>query len=484
MSLKEATPTPPNNNEGSIPSGSSVIATNYRAPLSDITNKSSHGVFRGTHVSGNRMSTNQTTTSTNLRSPLSDISNKFIQGMDDGTDFDSSENSIIADFQAEEGELFWDDDCHSDEKDDINFEKNLENSEKLNKPVPKGYSTLGPPTETCFKCGAVMWKEERSNKDVTKGTPKFSLCCSQGQIKLPPIPATRTYLIHLYSHRRKSFNFKRNIRLYNAIFAFTSMGGKVDHSINCGRAPYVYRLNGQNHHIFGLLIPDEGDDPKFCQLYIYDTEHEVDNRMKWVKVDDGEPIDAEIVEGLVHILDESNQLVKKFCYARDRFKEQPVRDLKIKLKICRAENGRKNLIGLSDEVACVMVGEIDTTVGDKDIIVEKKINDDLKDIIMQKCDKPLEHISSIHPSLMALQYPLLFPLGEDGLHVRLAGRLYQQYVVDTFSCFEQARLWWLRTHQTNLRSDLYKSIAKKVVSGTTDTFNVGKGFVLPANFLG
>ncbi|XP_074356501.1 uncharacterized protein LOC141696230 [Apium graveolens] len=234
------------------------------------------------------------------------------------------------------------------------------------------------------------------------------------------------------------------------------MGGKVDHSVNYGRAAYVYRLNGQNHHVFGSLIPDEGDDPKFCQLYIYDTKHEVDNRMKWVKVDDGEPIDTEInVEGLVQMLDESNQLVKIFCYARDRFKEQPVRDFKIKLKICRAQNGRENLIGPSDEVACVMVGDIDTTVDDKDLIVEKKINDNLKYIIMQKCGKPLERISSIHPSLMALQYPLLFPLGEDGYHNEIPS-----------SC------------------SLSRSSLPAVVSGTTDASNVGKGYVFPANFLG
>ena len=63
------------------------------------------------------------------------------------------------------------------------------------------------------------------------------------------------------------------------MFAFTSTGGKVDHwSINRGRAPYVYHLNGQNHHVFGTLIPDDGQDPKFCQLNIYDTEHEVQNK--------------------------------------------------------------------------------------------------------------------------------------------------------------------------------------------------------------
>ncbi|KAK1382976.1 hypothetical protein POM88_020711 [Heracleum sosnowskyi] len=73
---------------------------------------------------------------------------------------------------------------------------------------------------------------------------------------------------------------------------------------------------------------------------------------------------------------------------------------------------------------------------------------------------------------------------DEGLHVRLAGHLYQQYVVDAFSCIEQAHLWWLRTHQTELRSDLYSTVAKKYVSGESEISNVGKGFILPVNFLG
>lgn len=60
--------------------------------------------------------------------------------------------------------------------------------------------------------------------------------------------------------------------MYNAIFAFTSSGGIQDNSVNNFGGPYVYRLNGHNHHVFGSLIPDDGDTPKFCQLYIYDTE--------------------------------------------------------------------------------------------------------------------------------------------------------------------------------------------------------------------
>lgn len=80
------------------------------------------------------------------------------------------------------------------------------------------------------------------------------------------------------------------------MFSFTSSGGNVDHSINSGRGPYIYRLNGQNHHLFGSLIPDDGSTPKFCQLYIYDTGNEVNNRLRWVNVADQENVDSEIVK--------------------------------------------------------------------------------------------------------------------------------------------------------------------------------------------
>lgn len=32
--------------------------------------------------------------------------------------------------------------------------------------VKDGYATLGPPIERCSKCHAIMWKEERVNKNV------------------------------------------------------------------------------------------------------------------------------------------------------------------------------------------------------------------------------------------------------------------------------------------------------------------------------
>lgn len=251
-----------------------------------------------------------------------------------------------------------------------------------------------------------MWKEERVNKRTTKGTPVFSICCKKGSVKLPKTPPTPSYLWQLYTDPRKGPGFQKCSRMYNNMFAFTSMGGTVDHSINNGGGPYVYRLNGQNHHVFGSLIPNDGDTPKICQLYIYDTENEISNRMQWVDLKDGNKFDAEIVSGLLKMLDECNELVKEFRIARDRFKDSPFVDLKIVLKVCCSQSGRENNIGTSNEVAAIMVGDVEDPCANRDIIISSKTHG-------------LERITNIHPKLMALQYPLLFPRGEDGFHEKI-----------------------------------------------------------------
>lgn len=105
------------------------------------------------------------------------------------------------------------------------------------------------------------------------------------------------YIWQLHNDKAKAQRFKDGIRLYNSLFAFTSTGGRVDNTINNGGAPYIYRLNVQNHYLFGSLIPDDGEETKFYQLYIYDTQNEI-STLRWVSVSGGDPVDAEIVQGL------------------------------------------------------------------------------------------------------------------------------------------------------------------------------------------
>ncbi|XP_063938734.1 uncharacterized protein LOC108198785 isoform X1 [Daucus carota subsp. sativus] len=233
-----------------------------------------------------------------------------------------------------------DDLCDSSNDEDyrpgVDFDSDSDSEQRMNstisRPVPAEYVSLGSPEAICSKCNARLWKEERTNKNVTKGLPIFSICCRKGDVTLPPTPPTPSYLKQLYSNKETGPEFQRSIRLYNAMFAFTSSGGKVDHSINNGRGPYVYRLNGQNHHVFGQLIPDDGKEPAYCQLYIYDTANEVNNRLRWVNVEDQQTVDTDVIQGLIQMLDETNELVAKFRMARDRWEAKDLVDLKVELK--------------------------------------------------------------------------------------------------------------------------------------------------------
>lgn len=265
------------------------------------------------------------------------------------------------------------------------------------------YDSLGPPTEVCEYCNAIFWKEERVNKNHVKDAPLFSMCCNKGLISLPPSNSTPSYLLTLHNDKVMGPRFRRSIRIYNSMLSFTSMGGNIDYSINRSRGPYIFRLNGVTYHRFGSLIPNEGEDPKFCQLYIYDTQNEVENRIGSMKIHDSDQVDTVVLDGLVKMLDDSNKLVKFFRKAGERFNEENVVDLKIILKSSRSESGRENHNFPSNEVGGLIVTNNNYTCGQRDIVIETTSG-------------KLKRISEVHPKMMALQYPLLFPYGEDGYH--------------------------------------------------------------------
>jgi hypothetical protein len=66
------------------------------------------------------------------------------------------------------------------------------------------------------------------------------------------------------------------------MFAFTSLGDKIDTGIHKGPRPYVFKINGQVHHRNGSLLPENGESPVFAQLYIFYTDNEVQNRVQFL----------------------------------------------------------------------------------------------------------------------------------------------------------------------------------------------------------
>ncbi|KAG6730872.1 hypothetical protein I3842_01G101300, partial [Carya illinoinensis] len=122
-------------------------------------------------------------------------------------------------------------------------------------------------------------------------------CCADGTISL----ATNAVPDQLYdlftSNTDESTHFKTYVRTYNNKFAFTSFGVKFDRDLcRRNRGIYTFRTQGQIYHYINDLIPLNGR-PSYLQLYFYDTEHELENR-----ISDSNRMNPSIIAQLIDIL--------------------------------------------------------------------------------------------------------------------------------------------------------------------------------------
>ncbi|KAJ0779970.1 putative helitron helicase-like domain-containing protein [Helianthus annuus] len=376
------------------------------------------------------------------------------------------------------------------------------------------YWDCGITEYVCPYCKAILWYGERSTKYLAPSNPTFSICCGKGKVVLPLLRHAPQPLRRLLqpNGEPRSKVFKENIKLLNSMFSFTSTGGKVCSDVNDGGGPYTYVLNGHNHHRIGTLLPQHIDGrPRFAQLYIYDTENEVDNRLKAVEkcIQSGND-DAcirSLVNDLIKMLNRHNPLVQSFRMAKERFthfSQQPVR---LRLLGTRRRDARQFNLPTVNEVAALIPGDGNPT-DCCDIIVEDRGSTNAK------------RISELHPSYMSLQYPLLFPYGEDGFNVGIpvsnisaeskrknvslrecycfrlmvrmeegrtlhsSGRLFLTFVIDAYTQVLEHDLQWYKTHQTTIRSELYNGLHDRILEGETNCDSIVRRVVLPASFTG
>ncbi|GJS91564.1 ATP-dependent DNA helicase PIF1-like protein [Tanacetum coccineum] len=134
-------------------------------------------------------------------------------------------------------------------------------------------------------------------------------------------------------------------------------------------------------------------------------------------------------------------------------------------------DGRKYDLPTASEVAALIVGDFDSTKHKRDIILERQGGD-------------LKQISELHPSYLALQYPLLFPYAQDGYRTDI----YHRGVTDLTPTNKKTRVsmreWfayrlqdrpkvysmilnsrrlkpsYIRREQKYLRSETYSKLAK------------------------
>ena len=151
----------------------------------------------------------------------------------------------------------------------LNFARSQTASEVSdNLVVEYSFGSMG---SSCSFCDAKFWESEKLLAS-TKSCLKFSLCCGQSKVVLPPLATPPDLLLHLLTatdSRGKAF--RDHIRSYNTALGFASLGVNLDKELaNAKKGVYTFRIHGMVHHSIGQLLPREGQPRAFAQIYIYD----------------------------------------------------------------------------------------------------------------------------------------------------------------------------------------------------------------------
>jgi hypothetical protein len=210
------------------------------------------------------------------------------------------------------------------------------------------------------------------------------------------------------------------------------------------------------------------------------------------------------------MLDDFNTLVKSFRMVRDFCNMSLNVPVRLRLFRNRDFDPRTYNIPQISEVAALILGDFDTTEEGRDIIVRER-------------DGLLQRIHETHAKYIPLQYPLLFPRGEDQYDEKLkrntlsstgsrtkrvrvtlrefiafrlqerlcedsilfgGRRLFQQFVVDLYSMIESQRLSFIRSNQSKIRADFLTGVEEAVGRGDIDGSLVGSRVVIPSSFTG
>lgn len=165
----------------------------------------------------------------------------------------------------------------------------------------------------------------------------------------------------------------------------------------------TFRVQGQIYHRMGSVLPIPGADPKFLQIYFMgqaDDDAQVQQRQRY-----NPATKVHIVSHLQTMFHENNQLVKTFKLAKDDPRlcsDDHFIAIHADKTPVGQHRGRYNAPTM-DDVAILMVGD---PVAPRDIIIRRR-------------NESISRISETHRSYDALQYPIIFPYGEDGYHFQL-----------------------------------------------------------------
>ena len=246
-------------------------------------------------------------------------------------------------------------------------------------------------TIKCNFCGALKFHKEKF---------RTTTCCSDGKVQLTPFPRPPETLMNLWmGSDAKSRLFKDNARLLNNAVCLSSL--QVNERNPGGFNPSVV-FQGRVHQRTGALLPDEGQNPKCAQLYVYDSALESTLRFQNLRIPSStsnaqKSILKKLLQTVQDVIHENNPNVKDFKQIIE-MPEEEIGQGKIVISAQgpRNEHARRYNAPINlSEVSILM-------------------NPGKHDLVVHRRGGGLQYVSDLNPSGMPLHFTLLFPYGTHG----------------------------------------------------------------------
>jgi hypothetical protein len=228
------------------------------------------------------------------------------------------------------------------------------------------------------------------------------------------------------------------------------------------RHPYCFSIQGSLYHHIGSLVPEEGINPQYAQIYFFDTDF---NKQLECRSSIFTGLDRTVIAGIQNALNETHPYIQVLKCAREKWNGKEL--LSIKLIDQRSNEDKRYCQPSASEVAVILTDAPTNNA------------DSYRDIILTTKQDQLKKINELNPAYDCLAYPLFggnlgFQLSlphENGiagditirqfyayrLHQRPSSmnlllygrRLLHQYIVDQYAKVEQNALKYIRQHQVS-----------------------------------